>query len=134
MRQIDKSRNYKFTQRAAHCRKMRMRSRLPHGVRRTMHTHDILHKIEKIKMAESIREMSSEMGDNHGNFDLFNDQDVFEGVIFYYRRLDWKILRILDWIRVYTEKLVNAPKSHNSICTNAHNSGDYETRLKFSRD
>ena len=30
-----------------------------------------LHKIEKIKMAGSIREMSSEMGDNHGNFDLF---------------------------------------------------------------
>ena len=42
MRQIDKSRNYKYTQRAAHCRKMRMRSRLPHGVRRTMHTHDTL--------------------------------------------------------------------------------------------
>ena len=43
MRQIDKSRNYKYTQRAAHCRKKRMRSRLPHGVRRTMHTHDTLH-------------------------------------------------------------------------------------------
>ena len=26
---------------------------------------------QKIKMAGSIREMSSEMGDNHGNFDLF---------------------------------------------------------------
>ena len=44
-----------------------------------MHTHDTLNKIEKIKMAESISEMSSDMGDNHGNFDLFNDQDVFEG-------------------------------------------------------
>ena len=31
----------------------------------------VLHKIEKIKMAGSIREMSNEMGDNHGNFDLF---------------------------------------------------------------
>ena len=29
-------------------------------------------------MAESIRELSSEMGDNHGNFDRFNDQDVFK--------------------------------------------------------
>ena len=29
------------------------------------------HKIEKIRMAESIREMSGEMGDNHGNSDLF---------------------------------------------------------------
>ena len=71
---------------------MHMRSRLPHGVRRTMHMYcDTLHKIEKIKMAESIREISSEMGDNHhnhGNFDLFNDQDVFEGVIFDYRRFD----------------------------------------------
>ena len=103
MHQIDKSSHYKYTQRAAHCRKMRMRSRQPHGVRRTMHTHDTLHKIEKIKIAESIREMSSEMGDNHGNFDLFNDQDVFEGVIFYYRRFDWKILRILNWIRVFAE-------------------------------
>ena len=73
MRQIDKSRNYKYAQRAADWRKMRMRSRLPRGVRRTMHTHDTLHKIEKIKMAESVREMSSEMGDNHGNFDLLNN-------------------------------------------------------------
>ena len=105
MRQIGKSRNYKYTQRAAHCRKMRMRSRLLHGVRRTMHTHDTLHKIGKIKMAESIREMSSEMGDNHGSFGLFNDQDVFEGVIFYYRRFDWKILRILNWIPVYAKNL-----------------------------
>ena len=31
----------------------------------------LLHKIEKIKIAGSIREMSSEMGDNHNNFDLF---------------------------------------------------------------
>ena len=31
----------------------------------------LLNKIEKIKMAGSIHEMSSEMGDNHGNFDLF---------------------------------------------------------------
>ena len=55
MLQINKGRNYKYTQRAAHSHKMRMRSRLPNGVRRTMHTHDALHKIEKIKMAESIR-------------------------------------------------------------------------------
>ena len=27
--------------------------------------------MEKIKMAVSIREMSSKIGDNHGNFDLF---------------------------------------------------------------
>ena len=120
MRQIDKSRNYKYTQRAAHCRKMRMRSSLPHIVRRIMHTHDTLHKIEKIKMAESIREISSEMGDNHSNFDLFNDQDVFEGVIFFYRRFDWKILRILNWIRVYAEKLVNSPKSHKIVYAPMH--------------
>ena len=123
MRQIDKSRNYEYTQKAAHCRKMRMRSRLPHGIRRTMHTYDTLQKIEKIKMAESIRDMSSEMGDNHhnhGNFDLFNDQDVFEGVIFYYRRFDWKILRLLNWIRVYAEKLVNAPKSHKIVYAPMH--------------
>ena len=31
----------------------------------------LLHKLEKIKMAGSIRVLSSEMGDNHGNFDLF---------------------------------------------------------------
>ena len=67
-----------------------------------MNTHDTLHKIEKIKMAESIREMSSEMGDNHGNFDLFNDQDVLEGVIF------------------YAEKLVNAPKSHKIVYAPMH--------------
>ena len=71
-------------------------------------------------MAESIREMSSEMGDNHRNFDLFNDQDVFEGVIFYYRRFDWKILRILNWVRVYAEKLVNAPKSHKIVYVPMH--------------
>ena len=39
-------------------------------------------------MTGSIREMSSEMGDNHGNFDLS------------------------DQIRVYEGKLINAPKSH----------------------
>ena len=99
---------------------MRMRSRLPYGVRRTMHTHDTLHKIEKIKMAESFRAISSEMGDNHGNFDLFNDQDVFESVIFYYPRFGWKILRTLNWIRVYTEKLVNAPKSHKIVYAPMH--------------
>ena len=27
--------------------------------------------IEKMKMAGNIREMSSEMGDNHGNFEIF---------------------------------------------------------------
>ena len=52
---------------------MCMRTKLPHGVRRSMHTHDTLRKIEKIKMTESIREMSSEIGDNHDNFDRFND-------------------------------------------------------------
>ena len=31
----------------------------------------LLYKFEKIKTAGSIREMSSEMDDNHGNFDLF---------------------------------------------------------------
>ena len=31
----------------------------------------LLHKIEKIKMARSIREISSEIEENHGNFDLF---------------------------------------------------------------
>ena len=39
-------------------------------------------------MAGSIREMSNEIGDNHGNFDLF--------------RLDSSVRR----------KLINAPKSH----------------------
>ena len=71
-------------------------------------------------MAESIREMSSETGDNHGNFDFFNDQDVFEGVIFYYRRFDWKILRILNWIRMYAGKLINAPKSHKILYAPMH--------------
>ena len=97
-----------------------------------MHTHDTLHKIEKIKMAESIRGMSSEMGDNHGNFDLFNDQDVFEGVIFYYRRFDWKILHILNWIRVYAEKLANAPKSHNSILCTKREKRDFIDECEFS--
>ena len=81
LHQIGKSRKYKYTQRAVHCRKMCMRTKLPHGVRRSMHTHDTLRKIEKIKMTESIREMSSEIGDNHDNFDRFNDQDVFEGTL-----------------------------------------------------
>ena len=71
-------------------------------------------------MAASIREMSSEMGDNHGNFYLFIDQDVFEGVIFYYGRFDWKILRTLNWIRVYAEKLVNAPESHKIVYAPMH--------------
>ena len=31
----------------------------------------LLHKIEKNKMAGTIREMSSEMGENQGNFNLF---------------------------------------------------------------
>ena len=63
-----------------YCLEIRMRIRLSHGVRYTMHTHDTLvHKIEEIKMAESICEMSSEMGDNHGDVNLFNDQHVFEG-------------------------------------------------------
>ena len=31
----------------------------------------LLHKTEKIKMAGSIRKVSSEMGDNHGSFDIF---------------------------------------------------------------
>ena len=80
-----------------------------------MHTHDTLHKIQKIKIAESIREMSTEIGDNHRDFDIFNDQDVFEGVILYYRRFNWEILRILNGIRVYAEKLVNAPKSDKIV-------------------
>ena len=51
------------------------------GVGRTMHMHEtLLHKIEKFKMAESISEVSSEMGENHNNFDLFNKQDVFDDV------------------------------------------------------
>ena len=53
-------------------------------------------------MAGSIREMPSEMGDCHGNFDLF--------------RLDSSVGR-------KTRK-----------CANAHNLGDYETRLKCSQD
>ena len=41
----------------------------------------------------------------------------------------------LDWIQVYAEKLVNAPESRNSVlCANAHNSGNYETRLKCLQD
>ena len=49
-------------------------------------------------MAGNIREMSSGMADNHGNFDLF--------------RLDSSVRR-------KTRK-----------CANAHNLGNYETRLK----
>ena len=49
----------------------------------------LLHKIEKIKMAGSIREMS---------------------------KVRWTIITAIltfsDWIRVYAVKLVNAPKSH----------------------
>ena len=41
-------------------------------------------------------------------------------VIFYYRRFDWKILRILNWIRVYAENLVNAPKSHKIVYSPMH--------------
>ena len=41
-------------------------------------------------------------------------------VIFYYRRFDWKILCILDWIRVYAEKLVNATKSHKIVYAPMH--------------
>ena len=41
-------------------------------------------------------------------------------VIFYYRRFDWKILRILDWIRLYAEKLVNALKSHKIVYAPMH--------------
>ena len=37
----------------------------------TIRYYELLHKIENIKMAGSILEMSSEMGDNHGNFELF---------------------------------------------------------------
>ena len=57
-------------------------------------------------MAGSIREMSSEMGDNHGNFDLF--------------RLD-------SSVRIKTR--ISADVTKNRICANVHNSGDYETRL-----
>ena len=62
-------------------------------------------------MAGSIREMSSEMGDNHGNFDLF--------------KLD-------SSVRIKTR--ICAEVTKNRICANAHNSGDYETRLKCSQD
>ena len=48
--------------------------------------------------------MSSEMGDNHGNFDLF--------------RLDSSV-RIKT--RIYAEV------TWNRTCANAHNSGNYET-------
>ena len=41
-------------------------------------------------------------------------------VIFYDRRFDWKILRILNWIRVYAEKLVNALKSHKIVYAPMH--------------
>ena len=62
-------------------------------------------------MAGSNREMSSEIGDNHGNFDLF--------------RLD-------SSVRIKTR--ICAEVSKNRICANAHNSGDYETSLKCSQD
>ena len=58
-------------------------------------------------MAGSIREMSSAMGDNHGNFDLF--------------RLDSSVRR-------KTRKCAEVTK--NRICANAHNSSNYETHLK----
>ena len=62
-------------------------------------------------MAGSIPEMSSEMGDNHGNFDLFSFDSS---------------------VRMKTRICVEVTK--NRICANAHNSGDYETRLKSSQD
>ena len=62
-------------------------------------------------MAGSIREMSSEMGDNHGHFDLF--------------RLDSSVRR-------KTRKCAEITLSR--IGANAHNSGNYETRLKSSQD
>ena len=62
-------------------------------------------------MAGSIREMSSEMGDNHGNFDLF--------------RLD-------SSVRIKTR--IRAGVTKNRIYANAHNSGDHGTRLKCSQD
>ena len=71
----------------------------------------LLHMIEKIKMAGSIREMSSEMIDNHGNIDLF--------------RLDSRVRR---------KTRICAEVTWNRICANAHNSGNYETRLKCSQD
>ena len=49
-------------------------------------------------MAGNIREMSSEMGDNHGNFDLF--------------RLD-------SSVRIKTR--ICAEVTYNRICANAHN-------------
>ena len=69
------------------------------------------HKIEKIKMTGSRVEMASEMGDNHGNFDLF--------------RLD-------SSVRIKTR--ICAEVTKNRICANAHNSDDYETRFKCSQD
>ena len=62
-------------------------------------------------MAGSFREMSTEMGDNHGNFDLF--------------RLD-------SSVRIKTG--ICAEATSNRICANAHNLGNYETRLKCSQD
>ena len=60
-------------------------------------------------MAESIREMSSEMGHNQGNFDLF--------------RLDSS---------VHIKTRICAEVTF--LCANAHNSGNYETHLKCSQD
>ena len=60
-------------------------------------------------MAGSIREMSSEMGDNHGNFDLF---------------------RLNSSVRIKTRMC--AEVTLNRICANAHNSDNYETRLRES--
>ena len=39
MRKVDKSRNYEYTQKAAHCRKMRMRT----AARRTAHHAHVRH-------------------------------------------------------------------------------------------
>ena len=41
----------------------------------------LLHKIDKIKMAGTSHETSSAMDENNDNFDLFKDEDVFEGTL-----------------------------------------------------
>ena len=71
----------------------------------------LLHKVEIIKLAGIIREMSSEMGDNHGNFELFRLDSSVRGKT--------RICAEVTWHR---------------ICANAHNSGNYETCLKCSQD
>ena len=81
----------------------------------------LLHKIENIKMAGSIRKISSGMGDNHGNFDLF--------------RLDSSVRRKTRTIRVITRLALNTRRTDRASasiscehCRSSRNNPHYAPR------